>query len=254
MMIKSISNRRLQKWLRKIGIRALDITGAALGLVLGLPLFIVVPLLIKLDSPGPVFYKQMRTGINRRRQNRHLTNIMPERNLRRQDQRREDLYGKPFYIYKFRTMAEDAERRSGAVWAMQDDPRVTTVGGWLRRLHLDELPQFWNVLRGEMSLVGPRPERPEIIRRLIVEIPDYQKRLTVKPGITGPAQICLGYDSSLDDVRRKTQLDLLYISKRSLRLQLRVLALTLFKILSSAPTIDAKLVDPYLHLERMSLQ
>jgi lipopolysaccharide/colanic/teichoic acid biosynthesis glycosyltransferase len=151
-------------------------------------------------------------------------------------------------------MEDGAERRSGAVWAMQDDPRITSVGRWLRRLHLDEIPQFWNVLRGDMSLVGPRPERPEIIRKIISEIPEYPKRLSVKPGITGPAQICLGYDSSLDDVRRKIQLDLHYISKRSFYLQLRVLALTLVKIFSSAPTIDAKLVDSHLHLERMSFE
>ncbi len=235
--------------MRRIGIRGLDLGGAALGLILAVPILIVVPMLIKLDSPGPVFYKQLRTGVNRRRKDRRAINVLPEDNLRRQD-----LYGRPFYIYKFRTMEEDAERRSGAVWAMQDDPRITTVGRWLRRLHLDEIPQFWNVLRGEMSLVGPRPERPEIIRRLVVEIPGYQKRLAVKPGITGPAQICLGYDSSMDDVRRKIQMDLLYISNRSLPLQLRVLSLTLLKILSSAPTIDAKFVAPHLRLESLSYE
>lgn len=226
----------------KLGLRSLDVFGALLGLLLSLPIFLLVPLLIKLDSPGPVFYRQLRTGINRRRRAASVAASPVE-------QRHEELYGKPFHIYKFRTMEEDAERRSGAVWAIQDDPRITAVGRWLRRLHLDEIPQFWNVLRGDMSLVGPRPERPEIIRRLVAAVPEYQNRLEVKPGITGPAQICLGYDNNIDDVRRKTQLDLLYISHRTLRLQLRLLALTLVKIFSSAATLDAKFIAPHLPKE-----
>lgn len=226
----------------KLGLRSLDVFGALWGLLLSLPIFLLVPLLIKLDSPGPVFYRQLRTGINRRRRAASVAASPAE-------QRREELYGKPFHIYKFRTMEEDAERRSGAVWAIPDDPRITAVGRWLRRLHLDEIPQFWNVLRGDMSLVGPRPERPEIIRRLVAAVPEYQNRLEVKPGITGPAQICLGYDNNIDDVRRKTQLDLLYISNRTLRLQLRLLALTLVKIFSSAAALDAKFIAPHLPKE-----
>jgi lipopolysaccharide/colanic/teichoic acid biosynthesis glycosyltransferase len=238
----------------QIAIRCVDIIGAALGLLLSLPLLMIIPILIKLDSPGPVFYRQVRTGINRRSKDCRQNTARNGKESGSIDKRRDNFFGKPFVIYKFRTMEDGAERRSGAVWAMQDDPRITSVGRWLRRLHLDEIPQFWNVLRGDMSLVGPRPERPEIIQRIISEIPEYQERLSVKPGITGPAQICLGYDSSLDDVRRKIQLDLLYISKQSFRLQLRVLALTLVKIFSSAPTIDAKFVDSHLRLERTSFE
>jgi lipopolysaccharide/colanic/teichoic acid biosynthesis glycosyltransferase len=239
---------------RELAIRCLDVVGASMCLILALPLLMIIPILIKLDSPGPVFYKQVRTGLNRRRKSHHTVSPGRANGRAEADRRRDDFYGKPFFIYKFRTMEDGAERRSGAVWAMQDDPRITAVGRWLRRLHLDEIPQFWNVLRGEMSLVGPRPERPEIIRNIIVAIPEYPDRLNVKPGITGPAQICLGYDSSLDDVRRKVRLDLLYASNPTFLLQLRVLALTLFKILSAASTIDARLVDLHLHVKRLQHQ
>lgn len=239
---------------RELAIRCLDAVGASLCLILALPLLMIIPILIKLDSPGPVFYKQVRTGLNRRRRSHHTVSIGVANGRAHVDRRRDNFYGKPFVIYKFRTMEDGAERRSGAVWAMQDDPRITSVGRWLRRLHLDEIPQFWNVLRGEMSLVGPRPERPEIIRNIVVEIPEYPDRLKVKPGITGPAQICLGYDSSLDDVRRKVRLDLLYVSNPTFRLQLRVLALTLFKIFSAASTIDARLIDLHLPAKRFQHQ
>jgi lipopolysaccharide/colanic/teichoic acid biosynthesis glycosyltransferase len=237
------SHGRAQSLLRRMVIRSIDIVGAGVGLILALPFFLFVPLLIKLDSPGPVFYKQVRTGRDRRRRERRVAGLGAGLERRRGDQRQRNLFGKPFFIYKFRTMADGAERRSGAVWAIEDDPRITNVGRWLRIYHIDEIPQFWNILRGEMSLVGPRPERPEIISKLIAVMPEYRRRLYAKPGLTGLAQICLGYDSCLEDVKRKIQLDLLYISNPSLRLYLRILIQTVNKILSST-TIDVAHVIP----------
>ncbi|MGH7596973.1 MAG: sugar transferase [bacterium] len=156
---------------RELAIRCLDIVGASLFLILALPLLMIIPVLIKLDSPGPVFYKQVRTGINRRRRGHRTVGAGVANGRAHADRRRDNFYGKPFVIYKFRTMEDGAERRSGAVWAMQDDPRITAVGRWLRRLHLDEIPQFWNVLRGEMSLVGPRPERGHLCNRKHIGMP-----------------------------------------------------------------------------------
>ncbi|HEX7071111.1 MAG TPA: sugar transferase, partial [Rhodothermales bacterium] len=134
-------------------------------------------------------------------------------------------------IYKFRTMRVDAERHSGAVWAQENDPRVTTLGKYLRILRLDEIPQLWNVVLGDMNLVGPRPERPSIAARLREDIPEYRFRHRVKPGITGLAQINQRYDACLDDVRSKVRWDLEYIQRQSLWLDLRILITTIPAVL-----------------------
>jgi len=175
---------------------------------------------VKLSSRGPVFYTQERVGLDRRQRG----DGADHRRLR-------DLGGRPFTIYKFRTMRVDAERESGAVWAQPEDPRVTPVGRLLRQYRLDELPQLLNVLRGEMNIVGPRPERPTIFAELREHIAEYPLRQRAKPGITGLAQISQRYDSSLDDVRAKVQYDLEYIRCRSLREDIRIMLKTIPVIL-----------------------
>jgi exopolysaccharide biosynthesis polyprenyl glycosylphosphotransferase len=154
-----------------------------LGLVLTSPLLLLTALAVRLTSKGPVLYRQRRVGLN----------------------------GHLFTVYKFRSMYVDAEARTGAVWAVKDDPRITPVGKWLRKLRLDELPQFWNVVRGDMSIVGPRPERPEFVDLLAQQIPYYRQRLAVKPGITGWAQINHKYGDSELDAMIKLEYDLYYI-------------------------------------------
>ena len=155
---------------------------------LAAPLILLAMALVKLTSRGPAIYRQVRAGLG----------------------------GRPFTIYKIRTMAHDCEARTGPVWATADDPRVTPLGRFLRRSHLDELPQLWNVLRGEMSLVGPRPERPEFVAQLQRAIPDYRRRLQVPPGVTGLAQVQLPPDTDLAGVRRKLVYDLYYIRRMEL--------------------------------------
>ncbi|MEW6223313.1 MAG: sugar transferase [Chloroflexota bacterium] len=201
--------------------RAVNIAFAILGLVLAAPVLIAAAVLIKLDSPGPILHTQTRVGLDRRwRSTRAL-----------HEARREDLGGRVFTIYKLRTMHEGAERESGAVWATRDDPRITTVGSFLRKYRLDELPQLWNVILGDMNIVGPRPERPAIVADLRQDIPEYQLRHRVKPGITGLAQINQSYDSSLEDVRSKVAWDLHYIQRQSLWLDVKVMALTIPTVL-----------------------
>lgn len=178
--------------------RACDVVGALIGLMLSLPLWPLIALLIKLDSPGPVLYSQKRVGLN----------------------------GRVFRLYKFRTMHTEAER-NGLAWATPDDPRVTAVGWYLRRTRLDELPQLWNIFRGHMAIVGPRPERPEFVEELARQIRFYNERHLVKPGLTGWAQTNYRYGASVDDARRKLQLDLWYIKHMSLELDLVILFRTL---------------------------
>jgi sugar transferase (PEP-CTERM system associated) len=153
------------------------------GLILALPLMLLAAILVKISSPGPILYRQKRVGLN----------------------------GETFTLYKFRSMYADAEARTGAVWATVDDPRITPVGRWLRRLRLDELPQLWNVVRGHMAIVGPRPERPEFVELLTQQIPYYRQRLAVKPGITGWAQIHHKYGDTALDAMIKLEYDLYYI-------------------------------------------
>ena len=173
--------------------RALNLVVAGIGLLLTVPVMCVIAVLIKLTSRGPVLYTQTRVGVDRRSP-RHGPS-----NHRRVD----DQGGKPFTIYKFRTMYAADKRGAQEVWATSDDPRVTAVGRVLRKYRLDELPQFLNVLRGEMNVVGPRPEQPKIFARLRDQVPGYQGRQRVPPGITGWAQVNQRYDTSIDDVRRK---------------------------------------------------
>ncbi len=172
------SGRRLSS----IAKRLFDVFVAAALLVVTLPLIILGAICIKLDSRGPAFYRQMRTG----------------------------LYGAPFAILKLRSMRENAEAAGKAIWAEKDDPRITRVGRYLRKLRIDELPQLWTVLKGEMSFVGPRPERPEFVELLAKKIPYFAERHVVKPGITGWAQINYPYGASLDDARQKLEYDLYY--------------------------------------------
>ncbi|HEY7614712.1 MAG TPA: sugar transferase [Gemmatimonadales bacterium] len=194
---------------------------AAVALFLALPLLLLIAIAIKLTSRGPVLYTQERVGLDRRLPGDSAGN---HRRVR-------DMGGKPFTIYKFRTMRVDAEALSGAVWATQDDPRVTAVGRFLRQYRLDEIPQLLNVMRGEMNIVGPRPERPTIFAELREHIREYPLRQRAKPGITGLAQIYHHYDRSLDDVRTKVRFDLEYIRRQSLREDLRIMLRTIPVIL-----------------------
>ncbi|MBC7788379.1 MAG: sugar transferase [Anaerolineae bacterium] len=196
--------------------RALNIIVGVVGLLLTTPLFLLIAIAIKLTSRGPVFYKQTRIGLDRR-WNRAPTH---------EDSRIRDLGGHPFTMYKFRTMVVAAESDSKEVWARPDDERVTTIGRRLRVTRLDELPQLLNVLTGDMNIVGPRPERPTIFAELREAIPDYHMRQRVMPGITGWAQVNQAYDTSVDDVRRKVQFDLEYLSTRSVTRDLRIMART----------------------------
>lgn len=201
--------------------RAVNIALSAAGLLVALPLLFVVSVLIKLTSRGPILYTQTRVGLDRRWR----------RTLAIREARIEDLGGQVFTIYKLRTMRVDAERVSGAVWATENDPRVTPFGKFLRQYRIDELPQLWNVLRGDMNMVGPRPERPSIVARLRQDIPSYRCRHRVKPGLTGMAQINQKYDACLDDVRTKVNWDLTYIRRQSLWIDLRIMVKTVPSVL-----------------------
>lgn len=198
-------------------IRALNVVVALFALVICIPVFVLIAIAVKLTSRGPVIYTQTRVGLDAR-----------QRGTPRDDSRRaSDIGGKPFVIYKFRTMTVNAENGGKAVWATADDQRVTRVGAFLRTCRLDELPQLVNVLRGEMNIVGPRPERPQLFAELREQIPHYQRRQRVPPGITGHAQVHLQYDTSVDDVRRKVSHDLEYIAKRSLWQDLTIMVKTI---------------------------
>jgi sugar transferase (PEP-CTERM system associated) len=185
--------------------RSVDLAGSATLLVFSLPFLAVSALAIKLTSPGPVFYEQQRVGMN----------------------------GRVFSLHKLRSMRNDAEAETGAVWANPgSDPRVTPVGRFLRRSRLDELPQLWNVIRGDMSLVGPRPERPEFVKGLTQEIPYYGQRHVVRPGLTGWAQVRYAYGASVEDSMEKLQYDLFYIKNRSVGLYLYIIFETLKTIVT----------------------
>lgn len=219
------------------GKRLVDIVGAIVLLVTLAPVMLFVALLIRLTSSGPVIFRQLRTGLNKRRprtDRRQLEDGLPlglDSDRRTQDRRQDQAFGKPFVLYKFRTMRLDAEK-NGAQFAVAGDPRVTRLGRFLRKTRLDELPQLWNVLRGEMSLVGPRPERPEFIEDLSQQVPGYLNRLGLKPGLTGLAQIINGYDNNVDSFRRKVALDLLYLQNCSLRNDLKILLRTVGVVLT----------------------
>ena len=179
-----------------------DVILGFIALVLTLPVWLACAIIIRLSSPGSVFLVQKRVGKD----------------------------GKVFGMFKFRTMYVHAEAAGRAVWASKDDPRVVATCRWMRRSHVDELPQLLNVIKGEMSLVGPRPERPEILAELEKSYPNVHKRLAVRPGITGLAQVRNGYDTSVDEFRRKLQADLEYIERRKWSMELAILARTLGKL------------------------
>jgi exopolysaccharide biosynthesis polyprenyl glycosylphosphotransferase len=179
--------------------RTLDVLTAAAGLIIATPVLLVVALLVKVTSRGPVLYHQQRVG----------------------------QHGRTFTVHKFRSMRADAEAKTGAVWAASNDSRVTPIGRLLRKSRLDELPQLWNVLRGEMSFVGPRPERPEFVRQLTEQIPYYGQRHVVRPGLTGWAQVRYSYGASTEDALQKLQYDLYYIKNLSISLDLFIIFSTI---------------------------
>jgi lipopolysaccharide/colanic/teichoic acid biosynthesis glycosyltransferase len=195
----------------------LNIAVALVGIVLTAPLMLLIAVAIKASSRGPVFYSQPRVGVDRR-----AGGGPGAANHRRKS----DRGGRIFTIYKFRSMRVGGTA-ARQVWATKDDPRITAVGRVLRASRLDELPQLFNVLKGDMNIVGPRPEQPEIFQNLSAELGHYRKRQRVLPGITGLAQVSLSYDSSIDDVRRKVDLDLEYIRQRSATQDLLIMAKTM---------------------------
>lgn len=184
--------------------RLMDLVVSLVILTVSAPLWIFIGIAIKMNSPGPLVYSQERVGKD----------------------------GKIFRMHKFRSMYKDAESKTGPVWATANDPRVTRVGRFLRKTRLDEIPQFMDVLRGDMSLVGPRPERLHFVESLSKEIPLYKRRLGVKPGITGWAQIKQGYDTSIEDVKSKVRYDLFYIENMSFRMDIKILIITFYTMIA----------------------
>lgn len=186
----------------RVGKRLFDIFFSTIAAILILLLLPFIAVAIKVDSRGPVFYTQLRMGKR----------------------------GREFRLFKFRSMVVDAETASGAVWALKNDPRVTRVGKFLRMTHLDELPQFFNILLGQMSLVGPRPERREFVEQFRKSVPLYERRLKVRPGLTGWAQVRHKYDETIEDVVEKVRYDLYYIDNVTLSLDIRILLLTALRV------------------------
>lgn len=213
---RRVAVQRRRAWNEK-AVRALNVAVAGIGLILTAPIQLVIAMLVKLSSPGPVFYTQERVGIDRRR---------GEPTVEQLSRRLQDHGGRLFRIYKFRTM-RPAAPSADQVWAAENDPRITKIGGILRKYRLDELPQLWNVLKGDMNIVGPRPEQPEIFKNLREQVDAYPRRQRVLPGITGLAQVSHHYDRSVDDVRTKVRYDLEYIHRRSLVEDLRIMAHTI---------------------------
>ena len=197
-----VSPQLMKPW-EEVAKRLLDILVSLGVLVVGLPLWLAVAIVIRLDSPGPILYSQTRVGRD----------------------------GRNFTLHKFRSMYTDAEKH-GPQWATMNDPRVSRVGRFIRKTHIDEFPQFWNVLRGEMSMVGPRPERPYYVEKFTEAIPYYPRRLKVRPGITGWHQVkYVTYDETLKDVRERLRYDFFYIENMSFKLDLEILARTVFRVL-----------------------
>jgi exopolysaccharide biosynthesis polyprenyl glycosylphosphotransferase len=197
-LVNDVSGQRRDTVWYEVSRRALDVIGSLLLLAFAVPLLLLVAFLIRVDSTGPVLYRQSRVG----------------------------LHGRIFTMLKFRSMRVDAEV-AGPCWATDRDPRMTRIGAFIRATRLDEVPQLLNVLRGEMSLVGPRPERPHFVQQLAAIIPRYNERTHVLPGITGWAQINYPYGASVEDARAKLAFDLFYINNRSLLLDLHILLKTI---------------------------
>ncbi|MBK7379941.1 MAG: sugar transferase [Ignavibacteriales bacterium] len=192
----------MPEWEKKLK-RLIDIIVSLLILIITFPICLLSAIAIKIDSEGSIFFKQERIGQN----------------------------GKVFRILKFRSMKKDAEKETGPVWSQKDDPRITSVGRFIRKVRIDEIPQMFNVLKGEMSIVGPRPERAFFVEQLSKEIPYYKRRLKVRPGITGWAQVKHKYDESIEDVKIKLRYDLFYIENMSLRMDFKILLRTIFVVL-----------------------
>jgi exopolysaccharide biosynthesis polyprenyl glycosylphosphotransferase len=182
--------------------RIISILVSFIGLAIIAPFFPFIILAVRLSSPGPIFYKQIRVGLR----------------------------GRNFHVIKFRTMRQDAETK-GAVWATKNDPRITSLGRFMRKTRLDEIPQLWNVLRGEMGFVGPRPERPEFVQWLTSEIPYYELRHMIRPGITGWAQVRFQYGASLEETKQKLEYDLYYVKHLSVGLDLLIMFETIKTII-----------------------
>lgn len=191
----------MPEWEKKLK-RVIDICASLTILILTAPVTIVSAIIIKLESPGPVLYKQERLGLE----------------------------GRPIKIMKFRSMVNDAEKKSGPVWAQKNDPRVTKFGNFIRKTRIDEIPQMFNILKGEMSLVGPRPERAHFVEMLSKEIPLYKRRMCVRPGVTGWAQVKHKYDESVDDVKTKLKYDLFYIENMSIRMDINIMFRTVLVV------------------------
>jgi exopolysaccharide biosynthesis polyprenyl glycosylphosphotransferase len=192
----------MPEWEKKIK-RLMDIVLSFLLIIITSPALIITAIAIKLESKGPVFYKQQRSGMN----------------------------GKVFKIYKFRSMISDAEKHTGPVWSTKGDPRITKIGRFIRKVRIDEIPQAINILKGDMSFVGPRPERPFFVEKLSHEIPLYKRRLKVRPGVTGWAQVKHKYDENIEDVKMKLRYDLFYIENMSLRMDFKIIFRTVFVVL-----------------------
>lgn len=205
--------------------RGLDIFMASTLLMLTLPLMIVTAIAIKLNSPGPVIFTQVRAGLNSRRRNFTLQNPVPI------CRRRTTNYGRPFVIFKLRTMHVNSDP-GGPKQAQKDDQRVFGIGRLLRKMRIDELPQLVNVLRGEMSMVGPRPECIDYMEELSDKVPNYLERLGLKPGLTGIAQIEAGYANDLESYRRKIAFDLIYLKNCCVRNDIKILVRTAKVVLS----------------------
>ncbi len=184
--------------------RLVDLIGATIGLIICAPLFLIIAILIRIDSKGPVFFRQIRVGKE----------------------------GRVFKIWKFRTMRENAEFETGPIWAEDSDPRMTRVGYFLRKSHLDELPQLINVFFGEMSLIGPRPERPEMAELILKHVPHFSQRLKVHPGITGLAQVRYTYGASIKDAAKKLRYDLLYMKKLCFLLDIQIIFWTIARVIT----------------------
>jgi exopolysaccharide biosynthesis polyprenyl glycosylphosphotransferase len=185
--------------------RFMDICVASIGLILASPILLITSIIVKLDSQGPILYTQERVG----------------------------QYGKKFHVHKFRSMIVDAEV-DGPQWAQKKDPRITRIGKFLRKWRIDEIPQMWCVLVGDMSMVGPRPEREHFIEKLKEEIPLYGRRLLMKPGLTGWAQVRHHYDTSIDDVKKKLLYDLYYFENMSILLDVQILVRTIWVVISGS--------------------
>ena len=203
------------------GKRAVDVGLAVALLIPALPLMLLAMAMVKLSSRGPAIYTQMRVGLG----------------------------GRPFVIYKIRTMRKDCEKNTGPRWAERRDPRITVIGKFLRATHLDELPQLFNVLRGDMTLVGPRPERPEFVSQLELIIPSYRTRLDIRPGVTGLAQILLPPDVDVNSVRSKLTYDLFYLKQFCPWLDLKIIACTGLKVLGVPRRISRAALGVPMHEE-----